>query len=316
MADTTVETVEPVLEMTDPNLETSPPEEVAPAPEEVKEAVEEVVAEVVEEVKEVEEKTLTNVDAPANIQDVFEELPRELEDLCAQIYAQIDEYFNAPGATVEFGLLVVRVMEMVEDHKLPSTKKRILAIRCVAEYVRDSIAFPEENKAHLMRTIPAAVEAIIKLSRGEKLNRDVKEARNVQAAYVTRRALDRILKYVKKNNYDIDAVLENSWFITMELMYVVGGYPSLTGIQKKAIVTDVFKQLIADLQKDGQQVDDPFLQATLDTLPALVDTFVRVGSGEYHINDMATVCCFGLGACLRVMNKNKGSSKKPDFTPA
>lgn len=254
-----------------------------------------------------------DVKIPENIADIFEPLTREQEALCGQIYAELENLF-LPPSHADFGILVVRTMEIVEKQKISSEDKRKFAIRCIVEFIRDSDDFPISDKVYLMRTVPASVEAIVKLTKGEPLNRDIKEARTVQTTYVTKRALTRILAYIKKNNYDIDAILENSWFITMELMYVVGGYPSLTGPQKKGIVIDVFKKIISDLEKEGHTVNDLFLQTTLDTLPALVDTFVNVANGEYNINELATACCFGLAVCLRVVNKNK-KSNKPDFVP-
>lgn len=73
---------------------------------------------------------------------------------------------------------------------------------------------------------------------------------------------------------------------------------------------DVFKKVLKEYQgDDANAVQDPLIAATLDTLPALIDTFVKVSSGEFHINDLGVVCCHGLAACLRIMNDRPPSKE-------
>jgi hypothetical protein len=51
-----------------------------------------------------------------------------------------------------------------------------------------------------MKTVPSSIDAIIKLTKGELLNRDIEAARHVQVPYITQRALTRIYDFINTNN--------------------------------------------------------------------------------------------------------------------
>lgn len=306
------ENTNPVVDA--PVIEEPTPETVdgSTLTDEVKNELEDELAKEEPEVKEdtSNELQLMRDVVPEIVRDSFAELPRDLEDECAQISALLRLYFEKPDKTVEYGMLIVKTMEFVERLQLSPENSKMLATRCVVEFLMDSPAFPVDTKTQLMENVPSSIEAIIALTKGEDLNRLVPGAGEVETAYVTRRAVERILDNLKANDYDMQKVMQNSFFITMQVMFFVGGFPSLSGAQKKAIVIDVFKRVLKEYKGDDDGPEDPLIAATLDTLPALIDTFVRVSSGEFHINDLGVVCCHGLAACLKVMNNQPPSKQE------
>lgn len=239
---------------------------------------------------------LTIDDLPDNVKFALQPLSRELEDACANIYSLIQTFFNQSSNSLEYGLLVVKVMEFVESlEKLSSKDKYTVATRCIIEVIIESDSIFKDTKDDLITTIPGSIEAIIQLTKGESLNRNVKGLDIVESTYVTKRAVERIVEFIQQKNYNLQEILENVFLIVTQIMYIVGSYPSLSGRQKKDIVIDVIKQIITKYKdtETGKKIPDHFVKMVLHSVPSLVDTLVSVSEGKFNINNMKkyfTIC--------------------------
>lgn len=234
-----------------------------------------------------EELKLLKDDLPKNVKFSLEPLSRELEDACANIHSLINIFFNQPNSDLEYGLLVVKVMEFVENmQNLKSKDKYTVAVRCIIEVIKETDKIPEDTKNDLIMTIPGSIEAVIQLTKGEPLNRNIKGLDIVESAYVTKRAVERIIEFIRQKNYNLQGILENVFMIVTQIMYIVGSYPSLSGQQKKDIVINVIRQIITKYRETdtGKKVPEPFVQIVLDSVPSLIDTLVDVSDGKFDIN--------------------------------
>ena len=106
-------------------------------------------------------------------------------------------------------------------------------------------------------------------------------------------------------------IVKNLFHLTMAIMFLVGGYPSLTGDQKKRIVIDVLKKLMDQEKPDDANIND--IQTLQETLPVVIDTFFHVARGDFRINEIASTCCICFLLGKRIVKK---VSKKVDFEPA
>jgi len=230
---------------------------------------------------------------PRSLRHTLEPLTRDLEDVCAQVTSLVHAYFNQPENSLEYGLLVVKVMEFVEDYRdLTAEEKKLVATRCILELLDETPNVPAVVKADLMVTIPGAIEAVIRMSKGEPLNREVSGAGIVESAYVVKRAFERIVQFVRDHKYEIADIATNVFLIAAEIMFVVGGFPALAGSQKKAIVIEVFTKLLTEYAKSdtGDKLEDHFVDAVLANLPTIVDTLVSVAEGKFSINTLLEKC--------------------------
>jgi hypothetical protein len=235
------------------------------------------------------ELKLTKDNLPENVKYSLEPLSRELEDSCANIHSLIQTFFNQPSNKLEYGLLVVKVMEFVESlNKLSSQDKCTVATRCIIEVIIESDSIPEDTKNDLITTIPGSIEAVIQLTKGEPLNRNVKGLDIVESTYVTKRAVERIVEYIRQKNYNLQGILENIFMILTQIMYIVGSYPSLSGQQKKDIVVDVIRQIVTKYRdtETGKKIPDHFVKMVLDSVSSLVDILVSVSEGKFNINNV------------------------------
>jgi len=235
------------------------------------------------------ELKLLKDDLPKKLKFALEPLSRELEDACANIHSLVTVFFNQPNNNLEYGLLIVKVMEFVENiKKLKSNDKYTVAVRCIIEVIKESDSIPEDTKNDLIITIPGSIEAVIQLTKGEPLNRNIKGLDIVESAYVTKRAVERIIEFIRQKNYDLEGILENVFMIVTQIMYIVGSYPSLSGQQKKDIVINVIRQIILKYRETdtGEKVPEPFVQMVLDSVPSLIDTLVAVSDGKFNINNV------------------------------
>ena len=247
-----------------------------------------------------EKKELINIDdkdelklikdnLPENVKFVLEPLSRELENICTNIHSLIQTFFNKPDKKLEYGLLVVKVVEFVENFgKLSSKDKYTVAIRCIIEIIVEADSIPEDTKNDFITTIPGSIEAVIQLTKGEPLNRNIKGLDIVESAYVKKRAIKRIVEFIRHKNYNLQGILENVFMIVTQIMYIVGSYPSLSGQQKKDIVIDVIRQIITKYRdtETGKKIPDHFIKMTIDSVPTLIDTFVAVSEGKFNINNV------------------------------
>ena len=226
---------------------------------------------------------------PENVKFAFDPLSRELENTCAIIYNKVSTFFNNPDNNLEYGLVVVHVMKVVETYKLISNNKYIIAVRCIIKILKEkgSLKILKDSINDLIIiTIPGTIESIIQLTKGEPLNRNIKGLDIVESTYVNKRAIERIIEYIEEKKYNLQQILENVFLIVTQIMYIVGSYPSLSGSQKKDITVDVIRLIISKYKETntGNKVHSTFIQTIMDTVPSLIDTFVSVSGGTFNIN--------------------------------
>lgn len=226
-------------------------------------------------------------DIPTNVKFTLEPLSRELEKVSDDIYSLANAFFDKPDNTLEYGLLVVKVMEFVENiKKLKGKDKYIIAVRCIIKVIKITNSIPEDTKNDLIQTIPGSIKAIIQLTKGEPINRNIKGIYIVESVYVTKRAIKRILEFIEIKQYNLDGILENVFMIVTQIMYVVGSYPSLNGLQKKNIVIKVITYIITKYTETetGKKIPESFAQMILDSVPSMIDILVAVSRGKFNIN--------------------------------
>lgn len=243
------------------------------------------------------ELNITKDNLPDNVKFALEPLSRELEDTCAVVHSLINTFFKNSDNKFNYGLLVVKIMEFVESMmNLSSSDKYTIATRCIIEFIIDSESIPKDTKDDLIITIPGSIESVIQLSKGEPLNRTIKGLDIIETAYVTKRAVERIVEFIRSKKYNLEGILQNVFLIVTQIMYIVGSYPSLSGSQKKEIVIDVIKQIITKFRDsdNGKKVPEHFIQMVLDSVPTLVNTLVSVSEGMFNINTIKKHCnkCF------------------------
>ena len=234
---------------------------------------------------------------PENVKFAFSPLSRELENTCAIIYKKVITFFNNPNNNLEYGLLVVYVMEVVETYKLTSNDKYIIAIRCIIEILKetDGLKIPKDSINDLIISIHGSIESVIQLTKGETLNRNIKGLDIIEDVYVTRRAIERIIEYIEQKKYNLQQILENVFLIVTQIMYIVGSYSFLNGSQKKDIVIEVIRIILTKYKETntGNHVQLTFIQSVMDSIPSLIDTFVSVSDGNFNINvKKYCVSCF------------------------
>lgn len=240
-----------------------------------------------------ENKVMRDI-VPNNIKYSFDSVSRELEDVCAQVVTLIHTFFNQVGNIVNYGNLVVKVMEFVEDFRdLKPEEKKIVSTRCIAELIHENKDIPDD----LMITIPGSIEAVIKMSKKRDLNRDATTGGIAETTYIIKRIIDKIVVMVRERNYDMFDIMSNSFLIVGEIMYLAGSYPSLTGKQKKEIVIEVFKKLLTEFVKteSGSSLEKTFVKVTISILPTVVDILSDVANGKYSINKI--IKCKWLPCC-------------------
>lgn len=250
---------------------------------------------------------------PRNVQSLTTPISRELEDVCAQVLALVHSLPDKQGNHFRYPFLVVKVMELVEEYKnLTGKERKLVATRCILELIDEQKELDDETKQDLMMAVPGSIEAFISMTKGEKLNREVTSAGVVEAAYVTRRAFERLIQYIRDHNFEIADIMANIFVLVSKLMFIVGGYPSLAGEQKKDIVVEVLTKLLKEFAstETGQKIPEHFITSTLNALPEMIDMLVNAAKGKFNINKL-TQCCFPLfRKCCKKGCCKKGCCKK------
>ena len=78
--------------------------------------------------------------------------------------------FNKPENNLEYGLIVVKVMETIDNVKsLSGSDKYIVAVRCITEIINEAKSIPDYIKNDFILTIPGLIEAVIQLTKGVML---------------------------------------------------------------------------------------------------------------------------------------------------
>ena len=253
----------------------------------------------ISENKEENLKLITN-ELPDNVKFLMKSLSGELEDLCDLVNSNIILFFKKPENNLEYGIIVVKVMEYVDNIKsLSGGNKYIVAARCIIIIIKKEKSIPDDIKNNLIITIPGLIEAVIQLTKGEALNRNIKGLNMIESSYVIKRSVERIIEYIKSKKYDLLKILENIFMIVTQIMYIVGSYPSLNGIQKKEIVIEVIQIIITkyrDTETD-MKVPDLFINMVLYLIPSVINTLVSVSEGVFNINKVnkcfssCIICC-------------------------
>ena len=237
---------------------------------------------------------------PDNVKFSMEPLSRKLEDLCAQVNYNITVFFNKTENILEYGILVVKIMEYVDNIKsLSANDKYTVVVRCIIEIIKKEKSFQYDIENYLILTILGLIEAVIQLTKGEDLNRNIKGINMVESSYVTKRSIERIIEFIKSKKYDLYGILENVFMIITQIMYIVGSYPSLSGTHKKEIVIEVIRVIITKYYdvESGMKVPDLFVKMVLDLVPSIIDTLVSVSEGVFSINKVnkcfsnCFICC-------------------------
>lgn len=231
---------------------------------------------------------------PKSVSFSMKILSRELEDISAVVFSNLSEYFK--NNDFNFSILVAKSMEMVEVFKkIPSADKCAIATRCIIEIIEKQDNIDNDTKNDLYLTIPGCIESIIQLTKGEKVNRNKKGKDMIDSLYVTKRSTERIIEYIRMEDYDFSCILENIYLIVTQTIYIVGGYPSLSGADKKKIAVDVITHIIHEFQKTdtGKSIPDHYIKIVLDNLPTAIDTFISISNGVFTINNVKKCfsCC-------------------------
>jgi len=239
---------------------------------------------------------ITRDKLPANLQFIFDPLSRENERLCENINLFIKNFFKESGSSIEYGLLVVNAMEHVDKIKnLKSKDKYIIVTRCVIEIIYDDNTISEGTKYDLIKTIPGTIDAVIQLTKGEPINRNIKDIDMVDPVYITKRATERIVEYIRQKKYTVSDISENMFMIISQIMYIVGNYPSLSGNQKKEIVINVSNIILNKFKESdtGKKVPGGFIDNIIKYSPDIINILVDVSKGKYDINTIKKYfsCC-------------------------
>ena len=146
----------------------------------------------------------------------------------------------------------------IKQENLKTQKLSSLKVADLKQMCREKNLSVSGKKNDLIQTIPGSIEAIIQLTKGEPLNRNIKGLDIVESAYVTKRSVERILEFIRKKKYNLLGIVQNVFMIVTQIMYIVGSYPSLSGIQKKEIVTDVIREIITKYTENdtGNKIPD------------------------------------------------------------
>lgn len=237
---------------------------------------------------------ITKDTLPTNVSFSMKILSRELEDIGAIVFTQVSEYFK--DKDFNFSVLVAKSMEFVETFKKISSKEKYtISTRCIIEIIRNQEDIDEDTKNDLYITIPGCIESIIQLTKGEKVNRNKKGKTMIESLYVTKRSTERIIEYIRREDYDFSSILRNIYLIVTQTIYIVGGYPSLSGQDKKKIAVEVITHIITEFQKKDTEktIPDHYIKIVLDNLPTAIDTFISISNGVFTINNVKKCfsCC-------------------------
>lgn len=232
---------------------------------------------------------------PENLQFIFDPLSRENERLCANIYSLVKDFLKNNN-TFDYGLLVVKAMEYIDGiKKIKSKDKYKLALRCIIDFIIDDKTISENIKIDLIKTIPGSIDSVIQLTKGEPVNRKIKDIDIVDSVYVTKRATERIVEFIRKKKYTASDIAQNTFMIISQIMYIVGNYPSLTGSQKKEIVINVSNIILHQFKETetGKQIPGGFIDTVMTYIPDVINILVDVSKGKYDINKIKKYlsCC-------------------------
>lgn len=232
----------------------------------------------------------------------FKSIDKKLEKIYLKILKKVKNIYESTG--IQYPILVIKTMEEIERLKNIKNENRLkIAIKCLTEIIKDS-----DIDNGLIKTIPSTIETVIKLSKKKPINKNIKGLNIVRSISITETALEKIIEKLKKENYDLNKILENGFSILSDIMCIVGKYHCLSNSQKKEIAMDIMKYIIVEFKKcvkddtdielDDFKLDDNenlLIKSVFETIPDMIDTIVDVNENKFNINKSAASLCF---ACM------------------
>ena len=238
---------------------------------------------------------ISQKDLPVEIKDFYKPLDEKLEKIASDIYNIVVE-----EKKYNFSVVVIRSMELVEELKtLKGKDKCKVATRCIIKYLENNDSISTDTKIDYIISIPGLIESVIQLTKGESLNKKAEDLDIIEIEYITKRATDRIIEFIKYKKYDMKNVLKNIFLIVTQTMYVVGSYSSLSGSEKKIIVINVITEIVNQYSINNEKIPKHFIDMTLSSLPSIIDTLVDVSNNKFNINSVKTILAFLKCCCYK-----------------
>lgn len=227
---------------------------------------------------------------PKEVKFAFEPLDKNLEKIYLNIKTKL-ELFCSNGNKLNFSILIIKTIENVESIKNIKNKDKLkIATRCLTEIIKDNSI---DNK--LINTIPSTIEAIINLSKKSQINKNKKGISIIESISITENTLKNIIKDLKKKNYNLQKILNNSFIILSRIMCILGNYSCLSGNQKKEIAIDIMKYIIVEFKDSSENetlINKTMIKTVFNELPSIIDTFICVNKKVFNINKNDIISCF------------------------
>jgi len=224
---------------------------------------------------------------PENVKFAFEPLDPKLKDIYNKIKFTVNSICDNK---IGFIVIVITTMELLEDIKINNKQKLKIATRCIIEIIQAK----EYLNKEFIQTVPTTIQTVIDLSKGRNINREIKGLNITQKISITEQSVEKIITFIKNKNYDFKQILENIFIIITQIMVIVGKYPCLKGNQKKDIVIEVIKYIIINYKDDS--VSNEFIETIFNSVPEVIDTFIKVNDNHFNINKKDIISCF---ACFK-----------------
>ena len=232
-----------------------------------------------------------NSKIPKEVKFAFEPLNKNLEKIYTKIKTKLELLFSNENK-LNFSILIIKTIEGVETIKTITNKDKLkIATRCLTEIIQNNYIDNE-----LINTIPSTIEAVINLSKKNQINKNKKRISIVESISITETALKNIIENLKKKNYNLQKILNNSFIIVSKIMCILGNYSCLSGNQKKEIVIDIMKYIFIEFkdlseEKEGL-INNTMVESVFNELPSIIDTFICVNKKVFNINKNDIISCF------------------------
>lgn len=197
------------------------------------------------------------------------------------------------GDIIQLTTLVLELVEKVSKTiSLTSQEKLYIATDVITKSLEYVPRLSEEDKRDIQILIPNTIETIIEASKGRfsfGTNNKKKNNIKIDTVKVSNQLYDRLVKFIKKENYNGEMVVKNVTIIVVQLMSLVEEYPALTGSEKKVIVMNVMQQLVDEsnnLFPDITEEQKSALNLGLNLLSGLIDTIIYSAKGKIYLNEV------------------------------
>lgn len=207
--------------------------------------------------------------------------------------------------------LVTFVMELVEKSPLTLTSKEKLyvATNVITKSLDDIPGLNKVDKDDIKLLVPNTIEIIAEASKGKfsfgkKKNKKENKIK-VDTVKVSNQLYDRMIKFIKNNKYSPEDITKNIFIILTQVMSLIDEYPSLTGSEKKFIITNIMNKLVNDIDKIFPNITNEqkhALKFAMKMVPTLIDSLINAARGQIDINKIIkhVTGCFG-----RLFKKSK-----------